>query len=136
MDNPVYTLPGDVRLPVPDLVPADGHPAWNPRTIDDQGSIYNDLTAPYAVIQKPHTRNNPEELDVAENFVYANSHDSSLSNGETVNGAWRSEDTARQLYREDTPTALNTQPTGLDTECAGGKDIEMMENELYQQNTD
>ncbi len=145
INNPVYTLPYEVRLPVPDLVPPDDPPAWNPSTVGDQGPIYNDPTAPYAVIQKPHTRSNPDELDVIENCVYANSRDSSLSTTATVSEAWRPENTAQQLYNEETPTAVNRQgrgsetgdsdkaPSNTDTEL---KDIEVLENELYNRNTD
>ncbi len=145
INNPVYTLPYDIKFSVPDLVPPDDHPAWNPSTVEDQGYIYNDPTAPYAVVQKPRTRSNPDELDVIENCVYANSRDSSLSTTATVSEAWRPENTAQQLYNEETPTAVNRQgrgsetgdsdkaPSNTDTEL---KDIEVLENELYNRNTD
>ena len=148
INNPVYTLPYGVKLPVSDLASLDGHPAWNSSTVNDKGSIYNAPTAPYAVIQKPRTGSNPDELDVVENCVYANSRDSSLSTMTTAIETQRSEDTAQQFYNEEAPTALNRQATGSesrgpgtassnkDTERTECKDIEVMENELYQQNMD
>ncbi len=109
------------------------------------GSIYNDPTAPYAVIQKPRTRSNPDELDVIENCVYANSRDSSLSIPRTVSEGWRSGNTGQQPYNEESPAVANRQGSGSETRDPDIepsnpnmelKDIEVLENELYHQSTD